>query len=203
MSHPKCGRAAPVVHGTAAILSVRRCLFGAALAMALATGSAWAGGMGPINSAAPKNQIAPNAPFLVHGKRVDLRSFRGQPLMLWQVTTWCSSCRAGLELMARKRIKALIDASNIRIIVLRDYKNGGYPGDSMSRFAGKAAPALLHDPHFVFGKDTATLFKLYNPHHYVDVYQLISAVGNIATVSSTPTASVDKIIAFIKSQAKS
>lgn len=149
----------------------------------------------------PATERAANAPFLAHGATVYLQSFKGQPLMLWQVATWCPSCRAGLATMAQHQ--SLIDSSNLKIIVLRDYKNGGYSGEGMTKFVEDAAPTLLHDPHFVIGKDTETLFKLYNPHHYVDVYQLIEPNGHIAAISSTPSVTFSKIARFIKSQAKS
>jgi thiol-disulfide isomerase/thioredoxin len=175
------------------------------LVIAITATAAWAaptGKMGPMNAPAPPaSRLAADAPFLVHGDKVFLQSFKGQPIMVWQVTTWCPSCRAGLATMAQH--KSLIDASNLKVIVLRDYKNGGYPGEDMEKFVAEAAPTLLHDPHFVFGEDTETLFKLYNPHHYIDVYQLIAPDGRIAVISSTPSATFGKIEQFIKVQAKS
>ncbi|HUZ73778.1 MAG TPA: oxidoreductase [Stellaceae bacterium] len=174
----------------------------AVLMVAMAAATAWAsptGKMGPMNAPPPHNELAPDAPFLVHGNKVYLQSLKGQPIMVWQVTTWCPSCRAGLETLAQH--KSLIDNSKLKIIVLRDYKNGGYPGDDMEKFAEDVAPALLHDPHFVFGEDTETLFKLYNPRHYIDVYQLIAPNGQVAVRSSTPSATFDKIEHFIKTKA--
>jgi thiol-disulfide isomerase/thioredoxin len=167
-------------------------------AMALASPS---GVMGPKNGPRAADQLAPAASFTTDGKTVALDTFNGHPVMLWQVATWCGSCRAGLRTFAHE--KALIDKSNIRVIVLRDYKNGGYPGIGIKKFAEQTAPSLIHDPHFVFGDDTKALYTLYNPHHYVDVYDLIGADGKIKTVSSTPSATFGKIKAFIASEPKS
>ncbi|HQT65662.1 MAG: hypothetical protein B7Z71_05220 [Acidocella sp. 21-58-7] len=167
-------------------------------AMALASPS---GEMGPKNAQSTADQSAPAASFISDGKTVTLDTFNGHPVMIWQVATWCGSCRAGLRTFAHE--KALIDKSNIRVIVLRDYKNGGYPGIGITKFAEQTAPSLIHDPHFVFGDDTKALYTLYNPHHYVDVYDLIGADGEIKTVSSTPSATFDKIKAFITSEPKS
>lgn len=178
-------------------------LSAAALAIGVTVTAARAAGTGktsPTNASAP-HALAANVPFLVHGKKVELRSFIGQPIMVWQVTTWCPSCRAGLATMAQH--KSLIDASNVKIIVLRDYKNGGYPGQNMEKFVAEAAPTLRHDQHFVFGEDTKTLFKLYNPHHFIDIYQLIEAGGRVALVSSAPSATFGKIERFIRAAAKS
>jgi hypothetical protein len=160
-----------------------------------------AASMAPMNAPVPSHVRAGDAPFLAHGKRINLQSFKGQPIMLWQVATWCGSCAVGLQTMAQNR--ALIDASDLKIIVLRDYKNGGYPGDSMEKFVAANAPALLHDSHFIIGKDTEALFNLYNPRHYVDVYDLIEPSGRIAMISSAPSVTFHKIEQFIKAKGKS
>ena len=167
-------------------------------AMALASPS---GVMGPKNAPSPTDQAAPPASFISNGKTVALEAFKGHPVMLWQVATWCGSCRAGLRTFAHE--KALIDKSDIRVIVLRDYKNGGYPGIGITKFAEQTAPSLMRDPHFVFGNDTKALYTLYNPHHYVDVYDLIGIDNKIQAVSSTPSATFGKIKAFIASEPKS
>lgn len=155
----------------------------------------WAASMAPMNAPAPSRLRAGDAPFLAHGKRMYLHSFKGQPIMLWQVATWCKSCVAGLQTMAQNQ--ALIDGSNLKVIVLRDYKNGGYPGDDMETFVTANAPALLRDSHFLIGEDTKALFNLYNPHHYVDVYHLIEPDGHIVAISSAPSVTFDKIEQFI------
>lgn len=174
------------------------------VALVAAVPSAWAapnGTMAPTNGPAPSNERAAAAPFLVNGKTMNLRSFKGQPVMVWQVATWCGSCAVGLKTMAQNQ--GLIDASNLKIIVLRDYKNVGYPGDDMEKFVAANAPALLHDAHFIIGEDTEELFKRYNPHHYVDVYTLIGSNGQIAAVSSAPSMTFDKIKQFIDAEGKS
>jgi len=185
----------------------RRALGGfSALLVVLAAPSppAWAapkGEMAPLNAPAPANASAVDAPFLVHGKTMNLQSFKGQPIMLWQVATWCKSCAAGLKTMAENL--DLIHASNLKIIILRDYQNGGYPGEEMEKFVAANAPELLHDPHFIIGEDTEELFQRYNPHHYVDVYHLIGSDGRIVAISSAPSATFDKIAQFIKAEGKS
>ncbi len=146
--------------------------------------------------AAP-GRIAPNAPFTtVDGKVQQLDAYKGHPVIVWQVTTWCPSCAAGLRTFAEHQ--AQIDRSDLTVLVLRDYKNGGYPGPGMRDFAKSVAPALLADPHFVFGKDSQALFERYNPRKFVDIYQAIAADGRIRLVSSSPSATFDKIEALIR-----
>jgi thiol-disulfide isomerase/thioredoxin len=171
----------------------------AALVLAgFASASAFAapqGKMGPINAPGPETMVASNAPFTVDGKSVELKTLLGHPLVIWQVATWCPSCKAGLETFAQHQ--AAIDRSDMTILVLRDYQNGGYPGPGIHEFAKSVAPKLLNDPHFVFGEDTKTLFDRYNPHKFVDVYQVVAPDGKIAVVSSAPSASFVNIERFI------
>lgn len=159
------------------------------------------GKMGPTNAPTPQDVAAPNAPFTVEGKSVELKTYMGRPLVVWQVATWCPSCKAGLRTFAEHQ--AEIDKSDMTVLVLRDYRNGGYPGPGMHKFVEQTAPKLLNDPHFVIGDDTKTLFDLYNPHNFVDVYQVIAPDGHVAVVSSTPSASFGKIQRFIKSKSES
>lgn len=185
-SHP---RLQPLAETLLAVLA----LVGFASATAVAGP---AGKMGPTNSPVPQHIVAPNASFTVDGKSVELKTYRGHPLIVWEVATWCPSCKAGLRTFAQHQ--AEIDKSDMTILVLRDYQNGGYPGPSMHKFVEQTAPQLLNDPHFVIGDDTKALFDLYNPHKFVDVYQVIAPDGHIAVASSTPSVTFGKIESFIK-----
>ena len=175
----------------------------AALALVgLASATAVAAPMGKMaraSASVPPNMIAPNEPFIIDGKSAELKTYLGHPVIVWQVATWCPSCKAGLKTFARHQTE--IDRSDMTILVLRDYKNGGYPGPSMDDFVKQAAPTLLHDPHFVIGKDTKALFDRYNPHHFIDIYQVIARDGRIAVISSAPSATFGKIRTFIRPKA--
>lgn len=172
----------------------------AALALAgLASATAFAapaGKMRPTNGLTTEATLAPNASFTVDGKSVELKRYLGHPLVVWQVATWCPSCKAGLRTFARHQVA--IDKSDMTVLVLRDYQNGGYPGPSMHKFIEQTAPTLLNDPHFVIANDTETFFDLYNRGALVDVYQVIAPDGHIAVISSMPSATFGNIESFIK-----
>lgn len=156
--------------------------------------------MAPKNGPAPYASAA-NAAFLSHGKRLDLyQGATAQPVMLWQVATWCGSCKVGLQALAQHQ--ALIDASDLKVIILQDYRNGGYPGEDMEKFVAQNAPTLLHDAHFIIGSDTAALYKTYNPRHFVDVYYLITPGKRISVESSNPAITFAKIQRFVHAEAK-
>lgn len=156
--------------------------------------------MAPRNGPAPHASAA-NAAFLSHGKRLALyQGTTAQPVMLWQVATWCGSCKVGLQALVQHQ--ALIDASDLKVIILQDYRNGGYPGEDMEKFMAQNAPTLLHDSHFIIGDDTAALYKTYNPRHFVDVYYLITPSKRISVESSNPAITFAKIQRFIQAEAK-
>jgi thiol-disulfide isomerase/thioredoxin len=184
-----------------AIIARRLALLAGLIALPAVASAAPSGVMGPKDAASPGDRTAPLASFISRGRTISLGSYKGHPIMLWQVATWCGSCRAGLRVFAQNQ--TMIDKTNVRVIVLRDYKNGGYPGIGITKFATQAAPSLMGDPHFIFGDDTKALYTLYNPHHYVDVYDLISKNRKITTVSSTPSATFGKIKAFIEAEPSS
>ncbi|MDE2478585.1 MAG: redoxin family protein [Betaproteobacteria bacterium] len=149
------------------------------------------------SAVATPGQIAPDAPFTtVDGKVVQLDAYKGRPVIVWQVTTWCPSCAAGLRTFAHHQ--ARIDHSDVTVLVLRDYDNGGYPGPGIRAFASSVAAPLLKDPHFVFGEDTKALFDRYNPRKFVDIYQVIAADGHVRLASSSPSATFGRIEAFLR-----
>ena len=151
----------------------------------------------PAPPVATLGQLAPDAPFTtVNGEVVQLDAYKGHPVIVWQVTTWCPRCDAGLRTFADHQ--AQIDRSDITVLVLRDYRNGGYPGPGMRDFAKSVAAPLLEDPHFVFGEDTKALFDRYNPRKFVDIYQVITADGRVRLTSSSPSATFGKIEAFLR-----
>ncbi|MBS3025039.1 TlpA family protein disulfide reductase [Acidiphilium multivorum] len=156
--------------------------------------------MAPENPPVTSAKTAPDASFRSRGHLVRLATYHGQKLIIWEVATWCGSCKAGLKAFAHHQ--ALIDRSNLKIIVLRDYKNGGYPGITIEKFAAQVAPTLLKDPHFVFGDATKELAAAYDPHHYVDIYQLIDAQNQVVATSSAPSVTFGKIKHFIALDSK-
>lgn len=180
--------------------SIAERLFAALAIATLASASAIAAPMGttgPPNVPAPRNStVAPDAPVVVGGKRVGLKTYMGRPLVVWQIATWSPTCKAGLRTFARHQ--ADIDKSDMTVLILRDYQNGGYPGPSVRKLIEQTAPTLLNDPHFVIASDTRALFSLYNPGAFVDVYQVIAPDRHIAIISSMPSATFGNLESFIK-----
>jgi len=143
-------------------------------------------------------QKAPDASFKVGDQTVTLSHFRGKKVMLWLFSTWCPSCRAGVQALAKKQ--ATLEKTGLDIIALRNYKNGGYPGPSIAGFVQKAAPSLLKADNWTLGEATKKLEEKYNGRGYPDIYFLINTKGEIVTVNGSPGANMDEILAFAHSK---
>lgn len=153
-------------------------------------------GAGLAAQAAPA-PMAPVASFVTDGgQTVSTASFRGHRTLLWLVSTWCSSCAAGLQAM-QGQIPAL-QKTGLRVVVLRNYRNDGYPGPGIRAFVAQAAPSLVHQKHWLLGQASAELDARYNPRHYPDVYYLIDADGRVQGINGAPSATMDLILRFAR-----
>jgi len=142
-------------------------------------------------------QKASDASFKVGDQTVTLSHFRGKKVMLWLFSTWCPSCRAGVQALAKNQ-GAL--EKGLHIIALRNYKNGGYPGPSIAGFVHKAAPSLLNADNWTLGEATKKLEEKYNGRGYPDIYFLINTKGEIVKVDGSPGANMDEIVSFASSK---
>ena len=116
--------------------------------------------------------------------------------MLWLFSTWCPSCQAGLAALAQEQ-KTLV-AGRVHLIVLENYRNGGYSGPSMQALMNQYADAVKGAPNWTIGNATQKLAAVYNTKSYPDIYYLIGAGGKVETVGSAPSASMDQILAFAR-----
>ena len=140
--------------------------------------------------------LIPDASFTtLQGKTQTLGAYRNRKLMVWEVATWCRSCIAGLRAMQRHALE--LQMADITIILLRVYKNGGYPGLSIHDFVKRFAPGLLDAPNWVMGTANANFSKIYNSRHYPDIYYLINRQGKVIAVSSAPGATFATIRKFM------
>lgn len=149
----------------------------------------------PPAQAATPNQPAPVAPFLVGGIPHSTSILTGHKTMLWLVSTWCGSCAEGLRVLARHA--PLLRDAGLRIVMLRNAGNGGYPGPGIHAFVSQVAPALFQQSNWTFGEATPAFEKAYNPRGYADIYFLIRANGTLQTISGAPAATLSTILGFV------
>ncbi|MHB8424018.1 MAG: redoxin family protein [Gammaproteobacteria bacterium] len=152
----------------------------------------------PVQAAAlAKGATVPAASFLAAGKPVSVGAYRGHKVILWMFSTWCPTCEASASALAAEQ--AVLARYGVRVLVLENYKNGGYPGPSIEAFARDHAPDVVHARNWTFGNATRTFAARYNGKGYADIYYLIGADGVIKQVSSAPSATMDTILKFIQS----
>lgn len=127
------------------------------------------------------------------GKTVDIASLRGQPTLVWFVSTWCSSCQAGTQTMAQNLAK--LHADGVRVDEVELYRDLGQSGPSLSSFAKSLAGAAYGNPDWTFGTSSAALTRTYDPQSYLDIYYLLNAKGQITYVNGSPGATMPQLLA--------
>ncbi len=141
---------------------------------------------------------APDATFTTAaGARRQLSQFRGRPVMLWLFATWCPTCQAGTEAVARHL--GQLEQAGLQIIQLRLYNNLGYPGSSVGDFAKAFASAAGSSPHWLWGDASQEASYTYDPRGYPDIYFLIDKEGVIRAINSAPNVGMDEILSFARS----
>lgn len=142
------------------------------------------------------NRPAPNAWFLVPAGRESIAQFKGHDVMLWLLSTWCSSCQEGLRVLAREQ--AVLQHVGLTVIVVENYHNGGYGGESIASFAKRYGASVQHAPNWVFGSAPHTFGSRYNPQKLPDIYYLIDKRGIVRVIDAAPSATLQKILTFAR-----
>ncbi|EQD49621.1 Redoxin domain protein, partial [mine drainage metagenome] len=108
-------------------------LVAAILGVHFASGSS--GSASSASVAAPAaGSPAPNGTFAtLAGQTTDVASLRGQPTLLWFVSTWCSSCQAGTQSMTQNL--AALRSDGVHVTEVELYQDLGQSGPSMGSFA--------------------------------------------------------------------
>jgi thiol-disulfide isomerase/thioredoxin len=171
---------------------------GAALVAAVAIIAAASTGAtnNPATKATRVAAVAPDGSFTTtSGGERTVASLRGQPTLLWFVTTWCSSCQAGTQAMS-SQIHSFA-AHRVRVVELELADDLGQPGPAIAQFGAQLAGSAYHDPAWTFGTASAALTRTYDPAGYLDVYYLLDATGHVAYVNSSPGATMSQLLAEV------
>lgn len=143
--------------------------------------------------AAVTGKAAPNGSFTTtSGSTGTVSALRGQPTLLWFVTTWCSSCQAGTAAMAQAIPK--FAARHVRVVELELAGDLGQSGPPITQFAQQLAGAAYNNPDWTFGTASESLTQQYDPHGYLDIYYLFDASGRVAYVNGSPSATMGPLL---------
>lgn len=151
-----------------------------------------------ISVTAQLNQEAPEAEFAIDNKTMKLSQFEGKPVMFWLIATWCPTCSAGTKVLA-ERISE-IEKYDLQIITLKIYNNLGYPGPSIEEFGKNWAGEAFNSSNWFWGDASKEASFTYDPKGFPDIYYLIDKEGIIRAKDTAPSATINKIIDFAKSQ---
>ena len=137
---------------------------------------------------------APDAAFVSDTRQHTIAAFKGGKVMLWLLSTWCSSCGVGMQALVEKQPQ--LRRTGLTILALKNYENGGYPGPSLDDFVEQFGGSLRHAPNWIFGDASKALAAEYNARNYPDIYFLIDEQGMVQGVNGAPAATLDTIMMF-------
>ena len=138
-----------------------------------------------LNKARPTKYLsvgetAPDYAFqLANGSTQRISNYRGNPLLLWFVATWCSSCAQGNTAVADNI--PFFKEHGVKIIELEQYDDLGSPGPSISQFVSQYGN---NNTYIEGGIASYNMTLAYNtpPTFQLDIYYLISPNGKILYV---------------------
>jgi thiol-disulfide isomerase/thioredoxin len=120
---------------------------------------------------------APNYTFTAeNGSTLSLNNYKGTPILLWFVATWCDSCAEGNTAVADNL--NFFETHNVKIVELEQYDDLGESGMSISQFISKYG----NNNSYVHGGVASYNMTLaYNtpPTMQLDIFYLISPSGKI------------------------
>lgn len=155
------------------------------------------------NSSQPQSQRlrvgapAPDGAFTtIDGQTTSIAALRGQPALVWFVTTYCGSCEAGTQTMA-DQINQFAQ-HHVKVVELQLAKNLGGDGPDIATFGRSIAGKQFTHPAWVWGTASQALTDAYDPKAFLDVYYLIDAKGRIVYINGSPDATMDALLQHVR-----
>ncbi len=134
---------------------------------------------GTGSNSTPLNKGDPAQDFpitFIDSNKGNLSQFRGHTLLLWFVTTWCSSCQDGAQLLSQQYYSTL-HSRGVVILTVELYNNLGQTGPSLNQFANTYGSGSKAG--WLYGTAPQWVTYRYDPNSYLDIYYLINSQGNI------------------------
>ncbi len=138
---------------------------------------------------------APNKGFyLLNGTYTNISAYHGKEVLLYLVTTWCSTCAEGTQTLGKNI--SFFNSRNVSVIEVETYKDFGYAGPTINQFVNTYAGQS--SKYITMGYSGNNLTRTYDPKGYLDIYYLISPSGKIMYVNGEPSATLNLLEAAIK-----
>jgi len=174
----------------------RRTFFATALMFLLSINNAWS--LTLTKKMLP--YAAPDVSFESNGQTLSLKKYQGQRVLVWMFSTWCHTCVAGVKALEKQQ--AILEKSGLKILAIRNYKNGGYDGPGMLNFMRKFGQYTIASPNWVLGESSAEMYRQLNPIKFPDIYFLIDEQGLIQVVNTAPNMTMSTILSFADGSTK-
>jgi len=137
--------------------------------------------------------MAPDGTFTtISGSTVSVASLRGEPTVLWFVTTWCPSCQVSTSALAQSL--PIFRAHHVHLVEVELYDDLGTTGPSIGSFAASYAGSAFPSPDWTWGVASLGLSERYDPQAYLDIYYLIDANGRVRFIDSTPVQTMPQLL---------
>jgi thiol-disulfide isomerase/thioredoxin len=138
---------------------------------------AWALSASPAKGALRVGDSAPEFTFMtMDGSPSSLSAYRGRPVVLWLITTWCTSCQDGTKLFAQNYYNQYHTAGVV-LLEIESYRNLGQPGPSLDNFAQSYGYSRQTD--WILGEGSQDSTTIYNSAAYLDYFYAVSSQGII------------------------
>jgi len=173
-------------------------VFGASVA-----GVATLGGGAPrkitrIVTAFPALKPAPAGTFTTAvGATTTLAAYRGHQVLAWFVTTWCSSCQAGTEVLAAQ-VLPMLEAAGVRLVELELYRNLGQAGPDILVFGHQYAGAQFTNPDWTWGHASGLLTRAVDPKGHPDISYLIGPRGHVRYINGVTASTVADLLRAVR-----
>ena len=113
---------------------------------------------------------------LINGGTVSTKSLEGQPLVVWLMTTWCSSCADTSELLISQYYSSF-RSDGIRLLQIENYNDLNQQGESLPAFVSQYGGA--NEPGWYIGTAAQSVTLEYNPSSALDIYYMVNSQGDI------------------------
>ena len=142
----------------------------------------------PVGVTAPLKSF-----YFVNGTKATLANFRGRAVLLYLVTTWCSTCAQGTSTLGSNM--SFFKSKNVSIVEVETYKDFNYSGEPIYQFTKQYAGNS--SSYMIDAYSGYNLTATYDPKGYLDIYYLISPSGRIAYVNGEPSVTMNDLKAAI------
>ncbi len=128
---------------------------------------------------------------LISGGTVSSKSLEGHPLVVWFMTTWCSSCAETSQLLASQYYNTFT-SDGIRLLQIENYNDLNEPGESLPAFVSEYGGA--NEPGWYIGTAAQSVTQEYNPTGVLDIYYMVNSQGYIVGSGQGLGANLNSVI---------